>query len=71
MLASNILPYQSFLQDSAEPVQVRLAMVKRFLEVKNITQVSNEFRTTRKTVRKWVKRFQGAMSSLRNLSYYN
>ena len=68
MLASNILPYQLFLQDSAEPVQVRLAIVKRFMEVENITQVAKEFQTTRKTVRKWVNRFQGAISSLCNLS---
>ena len=68
MLASNILAYQNFLQDSSEPIQIRLAMVKRFKEVKNITQVAREFRTTRKTVRKWIKRFTGALSSLKNRS---
>jgi len=68
MLASNILAYQDFLQDSPEPIQLRLAMVRRFEEIKNITQVAQEFQTTRKTVRKWVRRFKGALSSLKNHS---
>jgi len=68
MLASNILPYQEFLKDTQEPIRIRLAMVKRFKEVGNISQVAKEFHTTRLTVRKWVTRFGGAMASLKNLS---
>lgn len=68
MLASNILSYGDFLQDTKEPVTIRLAMVKRYLETGNISLVAKEFRTTRKTVRKWINRFSGAMSSLMNLS---
>jgi len=68
MLASNILPYQEFLKDTQEPIRIRLAMVKRFKEVGNISQVAKEFHTTRLTVRKWVTRFSGAMASLKNLS---
>jgi len=68
MLANRILTYREFLHDSPEPVRVRLAMVKRYKEVGNISQVAREFETTRQTVRKWVRRFQGSLSSLRNLS---
>ena len=68
MLANNILAYSDFLQDAKEPIQIRLAIVKRYQEIKNITQVAKEFKTTRLTVRKWVKRFSGAFSSLRNHS---
>jgi len=52
MLASTILSYEDFLKDSSEPIQIRLAMVKRYLETKNISLVAKEFHTTRKTVRK-------------------
>jgi transposase len=68
MLASNILSYSDFLKDTPEPMQIRLAIVKRYKEIKNITQVAKEFHTTRLTVRKWVKRFSGAFSSLHNQS---
>jgi len=68
MLASEILTYQDFLKDTAEPIQIRLAMVKRFKETQNVSLVAREFKTTRQTVRKWVKRFSGAMGSLVNLS---
>ena len=68
MLASDILTYQDFLKDTAEPIQLRLAIVKRFKETQNISLVAREFKTTRKTVRKWVKRFNGAIGSLVNLS---
>ena len=68
MLASDILSYADFLQDSKEPIQIRLAMVKRYQEIKNVSLVAKEFHTTRKTVRKWVMRFSGAISSLCNLS---
>jgi len=68
MLASNILPYHEFLKDTPEPIRIRLAMVKRFKEVGNISQVAKEFHTTRLTVRKWVTRFSGAMASLKNAS---
>lgn len=68
MLASSILPYQEFLKDTQEPIRIRLAMVKRFKEVGNISQVAREFHTTRGTVRKWVTRFSGAMASLKNVS---
>jgi transposase len=68
MLASDILTYQDFLKDTAEPIQLRLAMVKRFKETQNVSLVAREFKTTRQTVRKWITRFSGAMSSLRNLS---
>jgi len=68
MLASNILPYQDFLKDTPEPMRIRLAMVKRFKETGNISQVAKEFHTTRNTVRKWIHRFTGALSSLRNVS---
>jgi len=68
MLASNILPYNEFLKDTQEPIRIRLAMVKRFKEIRNISQVAYEFHTTRNTVRKWVNRFNGAMVSLKNIS---
>ena len=68
MLASNIVAYKTFLKDSKEPIQIRLAIVRRYNEIGNITQVAKEFQTTRKTVRKWVNRFGGAISSLKNHS---
>jgi transposase len=68
MLASDILTYRDFLKDSAEPVSLRLAMIKRYKEIKNISQVAREFNTTRVTVRKWIKRFSGSVGSLKNLS---
>lgn len=68
MLASNILSYEDFLKDSSEPIQIRLAMVKRYLETKNISLVAKEFHTTRKTVRKWITRFSGSIRSLTNRS---
>ena len=68
MLASNILSYKDFLKDTSEPLQIRLAIVKRFNETNNISLVAKEFQTTRNTVRKWIKRFSGAISSLRNHS---
>ena len=68
MLASNIIAYKTFLKDSKEPVQIRLAMVKRYKETGSITQVAREFQTTRKTVKKWVDRFDGTISSLKNHS---
>ncbi len=68
MLANNILSYGDFLKDSPEPITIRLAMVKRYKEVGNVSLVAKEFNTTRKTVSKWINRFSGAMSSLGNLS---
>ena len=68
MLATSILSYQTLLQDAQEPVQVRLAMVQRYKDVGSMAQVAKEFQTTRKTVRKWVKRFSGAIQSLMNRS---
>jgi len=68
MLASNILTYSDFLKDSKEPLEIRKAMINRYKELKSITAVALEFNTTRKTVRKWVTRFQGHISSLKNHS---
>jgi len=79
MLASNILTYarpkgqmplgySDFLKDSKEPLEIRKAMVARYKELKSITAVALEFNTTRKTVHKWVTRFQGHISSLKNHS---
>ncbi len=68
MLASNILSYRDFLKDAKEPIRIRLAMVKRYREIKNISLVAKEFQTTRKTVRKWIARFSGTMHSLSNHS---
>ena len=68
MLASDILTYRDFLKDSKEPLEIRKAMVRRYNEVKSISAVALEFNTTRKTVRKWVNRFTGAISSLKNHS---
>jgi transposase len=68
MLASNILTYKDFLKDSAEPLEIRKAMVRRYQELRSISAVASEFNTTRKTVRKWVGRFQGHISSLKNRS---
>lgn len=68
MLANNSITYCDFLKDAREPLRIRLAIVRRHNEIKNITQVALEFNTTRKTVRKWIKRFSGAVSSLKNLS---
>ncbi len=69
MLASDILTYRDFLKDSAEPASLRLAMIKRYKEIKSISQVAREFNTTRVTVRKWIKRFsESVVGSLKNLS---
>ena len=68
MLASDILTYQDFLKDTREPIRLRLAMVKRYKETENISLVAKEFCTTRQTVRKWIKRFSGAIGSLKNCS---
>ena len=68
MLESNMLRYKDFLKDSKEPLEIRKAMVARYKELKSISAVALEFNTTRKTVRKWVSRFSGAVSSLRNQS---
>ena len=68
MLASDILTYQDFLKDTQEPIRLRLAMVKRYKETENISLVAKEFCTTRQTVRKWIKRFSGAIGSLKNCS---
>ena len=68
MLAGAILPYSVILRDAKEPVEIRRAMVQRYTEVRSISQVAREFRTTRKTVRKWIERFQGSARSLMNLS---
>ena len=43
-------------------------MVKRYKETENISLVAKEFCTTRQTVRKWIKRFSGAIGSLKNCS---
>ena len=59
MLASSIVTYQDLLKDAKEPLQVRLAMVKRYKRDK-------EFHTTHITVHKWIKRFSGVHSSLKN-----
>ena len=67
-MASNILTYSDFLKDSKEPLEIRKAMVARYKELKSISAVALEFNTTRKTVRKWVSRFSGAISSLKNQS---
>ncbi len=53
MSAMMILPYAQILKDIQEPLQFRLEMVKRYRECGSISQVAREFRTTRKTVRKW------------------
>ena len=66
MLARDTLTYQDLLSDSPEPIRVRLAMVRRYRETKNVSLVAREFGTTRKTVRKWVHRFTGALASLKN-----
>ena len=68
MLASDILTYHEFLKDTQEPIRLRLAMVERYKETENISLVAKEFCTTRQTVRKWIKRFSGAISSLKNHS---
>ena len=68
MLASSILTYKDFLKDCKEPLEIRKAMVGRYDELKSITKVAMEFNTTRKTVKKWVRRFTGSISSLRNIS---
>jgi hypothetical protein len=68
MLASSILTYKDFLKDCGEPLEVRKAMVSRYCELKSISKVAYEFNTTRRTVRKWVSRFTGSVSSLRNIS---
>ena len=68
MLASSIVTYQDLLKDAKEPIQVRLAMMKRYQETKSVSLVAKEFHTTRVTVRKWIKRFSGTLSSLKNCS---
>jgi hypothetical protein len=44
MLANNILTYGDLLKDSKEPLQIRLAIVKCYKEIKNITQVAKELK---------------------------
>jgi len=58
--------YRDFLKDSKEPLEIRKAMVARYHEIKSIIAVALEFNTTCKTVRKWVNRFKGHISSLKN-----
>ena len=41
-------------------------MIVRYQELKSITVAALEFNTTRTTVSKWVGRFTGAVSSLKN-----
>lgn len=66
MLVNSIVTYQDLLKDAKEPLQVRLAMVKRYKETQSVSLVAKEFHTTRVTVRKWIKRFSGALASLKN-----
>ncbi len=40
-----------------DPEKLRERMIKRYMEIKSISQVAREYSTTRKTVRKWLKRF--------------
>ena len=68
MLASNILTYKDFLKDAKEPLEIRKAMIARYQDIGSITKVALEFNTTRKTVRKWIGRFTGSVSSLKNRS---
>ena len=53
-MASSIVTYQDVLKDSKEPIQVKLAMVRRYKETGNLSLVAKEFQTTRVTVRKWI-----------------
>ena len=66
MLVSNIISYRDFLRDSKEPIEVRKAIVRLYKEIRSISKVAKEFNTTRKTVRKWITRFDGTVSSLTN-----
>ena len=68
MLASNILTYKDFLKDSKEPLEIRKAMIARYQDIGSITKVALEFNTTRKTIIKWIGRFTGSVSSLKNRS---
>jgi transposase len=45
------------LIERLSPEKIRERMIKRYLEIKNISKVAEEYHTTRKTVRKWIKRF--------------
>ncbi len=55
------------LIERLNPEKIRERMIKRYLEIKNVSQVAQEFSTTRKTVRKWIKRFLDG-EDLTNLS---
>ena len=68
MLATTIVPYSVILRDSPEPVEIRRRMVLRYQETGSISQVAREFGCTRRTARKWIERFNGALSSLMNRS---
>jgi transposase-like protein len=48
--------YSDLIQ-KLKPEKIRERMIKRYLEIKNISQIAEEFSTTRRTVRKWIKRF--------------
>jgi len=48
--------FRDFLKDTVEPIQLRLAMVKRFRGTQNVSLVAREFKTTRQTVCKWITR---------------
>ncbi len=68
MLASNILTHSNLPKGSKEPLETRKEMLARYKELKSNTAVALELNTTRKTIRKWVKRFKGHVSSLKNHS---
>ena len=57
MLVSNISTYKNFLKDSAEPLEIRKAMERRYQEINSISKVTQEFSTTRKTVCKDGEKF--------------
>lgn len=60
--------YYELLRGGMFAFKLRLEMVKRCLEV-GVSQAAREFKTTRKTVRKWMKRYkEKGLEGLKDLS---
>jgi len=61
------MKYYPAVPGSTNKIQVRLEMVKCAME-SGISEAARQFETTRKTVRKWVNRFDKSLGSLKDHS---
>lgn len=61
------LKYYTMIQDNSRPEKIRLQMVF-FAKEHGIKSTARAFKTTVRTVRKWLRRFDGSLESLRSRS---